>query len=267
MCECSTASGARVLVATSMATPQATIIEKMVRDVRASGIVFDVGGGNMTKRTSAQKKDELLREAKDYVDPARKRRKKQSEGKPDFKPVERTPKPSLPTKTEPIKLVGGEIPRPQRLGLMLLAVQHSVREVSKEYDVPEDTIYGWFRSEGGIIAVKEYVASAAQVSFSRLIASTCDELESRMRQAPTEELFTSFREMLRVQEQVLGVGKKQAESERSPGPAQGSTPAVILQFNPPVALPPGSTPDTNGAQTPAQEDIVDGEVTDVFDDA
>jgi hypothetical protein len=157
-----------------------------------------------------------------------------------------------------------------RLGIMLVAIQDGVPSTAEQFDIPERTIYGWFAQEGGLTAVREYAQAAASNSFTKLIQKACDELYSRMEEASDDELFASFRKMLDTAEEAGLVGvrsekKRRGESEESPGHPPG-TPSIVLQFVPPAPAiaPPGSKSES---ESPAQgEDVVEGEVTDVFDE-
>jgi len=190
----------------------------------------------------------------------------------------------------------GHIPRHARLGIMFVALQEGVPVTAARFGVPEATVYNWFKEEGGIQLIRDYVTASASVAFQRVIQSTCDELIKRMHQAKSEELFLSFRKMLEVGEKAglvrasaggAGEAGESGESENGPNPTHEELrPAIVLQFNQP-GLPgpeapksdtkhphPGSSEKANALDSPARDGIdpaqvIEGEarVIDVFDDA
>lgn len=224
--------------------------------------------------TSQKDKDALLRAQDTYVDPLRARAKASRRKRTRRKTVPRKTithltqegKPSAPTtsiaEAEPY-------PKHMKMGIMLMAVQDGVVETSKALNVPQGTIYGWFKQEGGLNAIREYTQAAATNSFTKLIQATCDELHSRMQNAPDDELYETFRKMLDAAEKVgiSGVsspGAKAGVSGVHPGSTQA--PPINLIFNNPTPLPPGSEAQGNVAPSTPPEDVVEGEVTDVFDE-
>lgn len=221
--------------------------------------------------TSQKDKDALLRAQPDsYVDPlhkhnrARKRKPRKTAPRKLIAPHTYEGKPSAPTtsiaEAEPY-------PKHMKLGIMIIAVQDGVPEAAKQFDIPQGTIYGWFKQEGGLNAIREYTQAAATNSFTKLIQRTCDELHLRMKDAPDDELYETFRKMLDTAEKagISGVsapGSKAGVSGQLPGSSQGSP--INLIFNAPTPLPPGSK--DQGNVTPP-EDVVEGEVVaDVFDE-
>src|SRR3990167_2432721 len=243
--------------------------------------------------TASQKRDLELRSLSvSYRDPARKRRVhrhivvESRRLSNSAKQVSREPPehavPGAPDEEAPDQDGGAQTlryPRHARLGLMFMALQSSVARVAKQYGIPSETLYSWFREEGGIQEIREYVASSAGVAFQRLVQLTCDELALRLKDSSSEELFSSFRKMLEVGERTglvkagsRGVGGGAVESESSPEHPPRS-PQIVLQIVPPTPmLPPGSGSQGNALQQPAQDAapgqdaIIDGEVTDVFED-
>lgn len=226
----------------------------------------------MTRQS--ERRDQQLRDMPDgYVDPARRHRS--SRPRPRAEPRH---DPSVPPATAKRKARlamaftpsapderAVTIPRHARLGIMFMALQSSIPQAAKLFKVPESTLYAWFREEGGIQEVREYVAEKANVSFQRLVQVMCDELSSRMEGAPNDELFASFRKMVEAGE---GMIKKRKRAESESGPEGAPAPSVVLQFSSPPALPEGSRYQGNN-EDPEQsppEDVAEGEVTDVFDD-
>lgn len=237
---------------------------------------------------SASRKRDLVLQAKqgqDYVDPARRRRQiktqprlSQSESPPRLTRAIRRLRPTtaqlavtgpaLPSPTIPEAVLsdGGStttIPRHARLGIMFMALQEGVTPIAKRFEIPESTLYTWFREEGGIQEIREYVAETASVALQRLVQVTCDELQSRMLDAPTPELFETFRKMLEVGETSGLVRRRRGGSGSGSGSESGErpspTPGIVLQFNTPASLPtPGDT-----KSDPSQ--VIQGEVTDVTD--
>lgn len=232
----------------------------------------------MTKQS--ERRDAALRaQPEGYVDPAR-RRKPSRDVRTASRITRAARRARLAPLVQPPESRGeGEkgltvVPRHERLGIMFLALQHGVTAVSEQFNIPESTLYMWFREEGGIQEVREYVASRASVAFQRVIQAACDELSARMHDAPNDELFASFRKMIEVGDTVRPRGRKGGgESERSP---EGTPSPITLQFIGSPALPEGSPrsesqgnakPGHSVSENAPPEDVVDGEVTDVFDDS
>ncbi len=150
----------------------------------------------------------------------------------------------------------------EKFALMYLCIRSNVKTVSQQEQIPENTLYGWFRQVGGIDRVREFVASKAEVSFYNLIDETAQEIRHRLKEASNEELFETFREMLSVADKA---GIASPERSKKGGGESGGVPggaSIQLIF-------PGEKPAlTQGDPPPPKagdEDAVEGEFS-VFDE-
>jgi len=213
-----------------------------------------------TTSAATLRKEKELREAPQgtYVDPARYRGK---EGHALKKKEKKTGRLSPGSRKKRLMERAERTGRPldtslaltytddEKFALMYLCIRSDVRTVSQQEDIPENTIYGWFRQVGGIDKVRTFVASKAEVSFYNLIDETAQEIRNRLEEAPTEELFETFRKMMDVADRA-GIaaperrGSGRGESGGSPGhPGNGG---IVLNFNPPAS---GDAPPPKDAET------------------
>lgn len=164
-----------------------------------------------TSSAATRRKDRQIRESgDDYVDPARYRGKAghvskrllSKNGKKSGKTSKRNRKKNLEDRA---KRSGVEIDSTaleptytddEKFALMYLCIRSSVKTVSQQEQIPENTLYGWFRQVGGIDSVRSFVASRAEVSFYDLIDSTAQEIRHRLKDASDEELFETFRTLV-----------------------------------------------------------------------
>ena len=235
-------------------------------------------------KSKRDRQDAAITNTKDYVDPARKRLEKKkgrrfastqltehrrqkaarSHTKTPFTPEENT------ALDERISLEGTTLPRHERLGIMFIAVSNGVSAASKQFDVPRQTIYHWFREEGGFEEINAYVESAARVGFNKLQTTLYEEIERRMQDASDEELFESFRKLMpgnAPQEAPLTKRQRRERGESDGSPVPTQVPGVTLVFNTP-SLPEGEkAPPPEAVDTKSEDDTVEGEVkvVDVFD--
>ena len=107
----------------------------------------------------------------------------------------------------------------ERVGTMALALERSVATVSEQVKIPERTIYEWFEQAGGIAEVRAFTDAARGKALSEASRVLCDEVAKRGRAGdlPTDELMTTFREMLRSEADTHG------GSEAAAGAQAGAT--------------------------------------------
>lgn len=78
---------------------------------------------------------------------------------------------------EPTKRENRSYTETERIGTMLLAIEHGVPHAAKETTTPESTIYSWLQDAGGIAQVRRFIeeseltarAQAKQALYKRVI--------------------------------------------------------------------------------------------------
>lgn len=186
----------------------------------------------------SERRDKAIRDSPSYKDPVRKQRKRKrhvDSGSGRISRKERTSDlaASSPTAT---------FPRHERMAIMLDAVGIGVPAAAKKYEMSSTTLYGWFREEGGLTEVREYVESRMEVSFHESLEAAFEELKLRMAGATDAQLFATLRKKLQT-EAGAGGSRGRGKSGESGNPSEGAqVPGVSLIFNtPPASLPEGKS--------------------------
>lgn len=136
-----------------------------------------------------------------YRDPARdrgtsKQAKRKARRDKIKKDVRQVPTTSLVTEDDDYVPSDTRYQPHERMGIMFHALQTSIEEACEVSGVTHQTLYKWFREEGGVTEIKAYVQSKAEVSLHKMLDTFLGDLPRRLQDLDNEEYFETFRSML-----------------------------------------------------------------------
>ena len=247
----------------------------------------------MSSNAATKRRDKAIREASKkgtYVDPARhlgtsKKAVKKKARRLKADKARQVSNRKSPTKEEMEAQPGTEIyvpednpvaaikSRAERMGIMFFALQTSIEQAAEEYAVAKDTIYRWFKEEGGLAEVRAFLASKVEASLHSTIDMFLKDMPRRLKGLDDEEYFDTFRTLLASAEKAglfrdappastAPSSRRQAgSSETSPEGTEGN--GIHFHITQPPASEPTSPAPKAKAGTPGE---APKENPSVFDD-
>ena len=141
--------------------------------------------------------------------------------------------------------------RSERMAVMFFALQTSVELAAEEYGVHKDSIYRWFKEEGGLAEVRAYIAARVETSLHHTIDLFLQDLPRRLETLDDETYFDTFQALLNSAEKAglfrdrgVGRGGKRVTGESGDSPEEPDGSGIHFH----ITAPPAS--DSSSAPTP-----------------
>ena len=94
----------------------------------------------------------------------------------------------------------------EKLGTMLMALEHGVPVAVEQRNVPERTIYQWFEQAGGLTEIRKVSDEARIHAIAEAGRALCVEVTKRVGKLSDDDLMITYRKLLEAEATPSGAG-------------------------------------------------------------